>query len=301
MIKRNKKIENKKLKELISYLKTLKSVVVCYSGGVDSTFLLKSAVISLGRENVFAVIEDSILFPDWDKKFALKFLKKEKIKYKLIKNTQILNDSLFKSNPTDRCYYCKKHLFSEVRNFINEGVKGSRSGSGCVGNNPKVLQNGNKWNYILTATNYSDKKDIRPGLKAEKEENIISPLSLLKFTKEDIREASKELKIEGYWRASSACLASRIPFGEEIDEKKLKRVLMAEKFLRKLNINLVRVRLYNGSLSKIEVGSGEENKIIKNKERIINYFRRIEVEEIHLDLLGYKPAGMRFTKSIVER
>jgi len=183
---------NKKLEKLKEYIKKLKKVVVAYSGGVDSTFLLKIASDTLGKDNVIAAIGISPTFPEEERKFAEKFCKNNGIKYFLIKTEEFKNKK-FIENPPDRCFWCKKELFGKI-----EEIRGKYT-----------------FNFIIDGTNKDDESDYRPGEKAKKIYNVISPLKECGITKKDIREISKELDLPTWNKPQMACLASRIPYGEK--------------------------------------------------------------------------------------
>ncbi|HOK56529.1 MAG TPA: ATP-dependent sacrificial sulfur transferase LarE [bacterium] len=257
-----------KLKKLKDYLKKLKRVVIAYSGGVDSTFLLNVALNTLGKENVIAVIGISPTYPNEERKFAVNFCKENGIKYIEVE-TEEFKDSNFLKNPPDRCFWCKKELFGKIE---------------------EIRKNLN-FKYIIDGTNKDDEKDYRPGEKAKKIYNVISPLKECGFTKKDIRELSKELNLPTWNKPQMACLASRIPYGEKITEEKLKRINEGEKFLYSLGFKIVRIRDYN-ELARIEVDKNEIEKLIKFKEKIIEKLKKIGYKYITVDLEGYRTGSM---------
>ncbi|MCX7917447.1 MAG: ATP-dependent sacrificial sulfur transferase LarE [bacterium] len=259
---------NSKLKRLKEYLRKLKKVVVAYSGGVDSSFLLKVAFNTLGKENVIAVIGISPTYPIEERKFAENFCKKIGVKFIKIKTDEFENKN-FVSNTPERCYWCKKELFSkmeEIRKKIN-------------------------FAYIIDGTNKDDENDYRPGEKAKKIYNVISPLKECGFRKKEIRKLSKMMKLPTWNKPQMACLASRIPYGEKITKRKLKKIETGEKFLYSLGFRMVRIRDYNG-LVRIEVDKDEIKKIIKFKDKIINELKNLGYKYITLDLEGYRTGSM---------
>ncbi|MCX8095390.1 MAG: ATP-dependent sacrificial sulfur transferase LarE [Caldisericia bacterium] len=254
---------NKKLDELKNYLKNLNKVSIAFSGGVDSTFLLKVAHDTL-KENIISITIDTEFQKREEIEFVKNFTEENNIKSYILK-FNILEDEIIRKNPKDRCYFCKYKIFSEIKNFsINLG-----------------------FNNILDGTNYDDLSDYRPGLRALKELNIISPLLELKFTKEEIREISKQLNLKTWNKPPESCLATRVPFGEKITLEKLKMIEESENYLKSLGISLVRVRIMN-EYAKIEVLLNEIDIIYKNLEKITKKFKDIGFKGTLIDLEGYK-------------
>ncbi len=261
-------MENK-LRKLENILQELKSVVIAYSGGVDSTFLLSIAKKVLGK-NVIAVIATSPTYTAEELLLARKLTKKIKVKFKVIK-TDELQDKNFIKNPTNRCYFCKKELFSKL----------------------KEIKDKEKFENIIEGTNYDDTLDFRPGGQAKKEFGVISPLLLAKLTKEEIRYFSKKFKLRTHNKPSSACLASRIPYGEEITREKLSKINNAEIFIRNLGFNQVRVRLHQG-IARIEVEKDKIYKILNKgtREKILKKLKSQGFSYITIDLEGYRTGSM---------
>ncbi|MFN4226639.1 MAG: ATP-dependent sacrificial sulfur transferase LarE [Candidatus Ratteibacteria bacterium] len=258
----------KKLKKLKEYLKNLKKVVVAYSGGVDSSFLLKVAFDTLGKKNVIAVNAISPTYTEEERKFAEKFCKKFGIKLIQIKTDEFKNQN-FINNPPNRCFWCKKELFGKI----------------------EEIRKKYNFNFIIDGTNKDDEKDYRPGEKAKEIYNILSPLKECNIRKKEIRELSKKMDLPTWNKPQMACLASRIPYGEKITIEKLKRIEKAEKFLSTLKFKIIRVRDY-GQLARIEVEQDELKKIIEFKEKIIKKLKRIGYKYITVDLEGYRTGSM---------
>lgn len=258
-----------KLKKLENILQGLESVVVAYSGGVDSTFLLDIAKKVLGK-NVIAVIATSPTYTTEELLLARKIAKKIKVKLKVIK-TDELQDKNFIKNPANRCYFCKKELFSKL----------------------KEIKDKEKFENIIDGTNYDDKFDFRPGNLAKKEFGVISPLLDAKLTKEEIRYFSKKFKLSTHDKPSSACLASRIPYSEEITIDKLSKINNAEGLIRNLGFNQVRVRLHYG-IARIEVEKDKIDKILDKKirEKILKKLKNLGFNYITIDLQGYRTGSM---------
>lgn len=265
---------NTKLTRLKNILNTLKSVVIAYSGGVDSAFLLKVAADTLGKENVLAVTARSETYPYREFKEAKIFAKQIGARHKIIKTSE-LGIKGFKNNPMNRCYYCKKELFSKLKAIAKREVL----------------------NHCIDGTNYDDLKDIRYGRRAARELGVRSPLLEAKITKGDIRNFSKALRLKTWDKPSFACLASRFPYKSKITKEKLSIVEKAEAFLRALGIRQVRVRHY-GQLARIEVYP-EDIKILlgqKNAKKISQRFKKLGFLYTTVDLEGYRTGSMNRDK-----
>lgn len=259
-----------KLKKLQKILKPLKRVLIAYSGGVDSTFLLKVAVDTLGRENALAVTAKSETYPIREFKEAKALAGQIGARQKIIRTSELAIKG-FKNNPVNRCYYCKKELFSRL----------------------KDIARAEKLNYCLDGTNYDDLKDIRYGSIAARELGIKSPLVEAGITKKDIRRFSKCMDLRTWDKPSLACLASRFPHKSEITREKLNTVDKAEEFIRGLGIRQVRVRHY-GNTARIEV-MPKDIKILtrtQNTEKISRKFERLGFMHTSVDLKGYRTGSM---------
>lgn len=263
-------MKNIKLTKLRKILGELKSVVIAYSGGVDSTFLLKVAIDALGVENVLAVTASSETYPVREFKEAKALARQIGARHKII-NTSELAIKGFKNNPINRCYYCKKELFLKLKKIARqEGL-----------------------NYCIDGTNYDDLKDVRYGRFAAKELDIRSPLLEAKIAKDDIRRFSKAMGIRTWDKPSFACLASRFSYKSRITKEKLSTVDKAEEFLRRFGVRQVRVRHY-GKIARIEVYP-EDIKILiepKNAKKISNRFRQLGFKYTTVDLEGYRTGSM---------
>ncbi len=262
-----------KEKNLRNLIKNLGGVLVALSGGIDSSYLTLIAHQEL-KDKMKAITSISPSFPTSMKKVVQKFVEKFKIPHIFIE-TEEIKDPLYKQNNGLRCYACKKELFK------------------------KMNQIAKKENFyaIIEGTQGDDLKDERPGMKAAKEEGVLSPLILFDFKKEEIRQRAKDLGIEHFNLPESACLGSRIFQGEEITEEKLKMIDKGENFLRKLGFEKVRVRHHN-FLVRIEVEKNEIDKFFNEnlRERVIKYFKRIGFQFVTIDLEGYKRGGGNLRK-----
>lgn len=256
-----------KLKKLKALLKSMRSVLVAYSGGVDSTFLLKVAHDVLGP-GVLAVTAVSPTYPSDELVFARQTAKKLKARHRVI-YTGELKDKRFVANPANRCYFCKQELFSKLVRMARQ----------------------NRLNVVVDASNVSDETDIRPGNKAKQEFGIRSPLTEAGFTKADIRCASKRLNLSTWDKPSLACLASRIPYGTKVSGPLLRRIYRAESVLRRLGFKQVRVRHYN-NLCRIEVFKKDIPFLIERRNLIVAGLKKLGYNYVTVDLEGYHTGSM---------
>jgi len=261
-------MKNSKLRKLENALENLQSAVVAYSGGLDSTFLLKFAVDTLGRDNVVAVTARSATYPESEYKEARLLAKKIGARLVTI-HTNELKDERFMSNPVNRCYYCKAELFRKLSAIAKRYKKSA----------------------VLDGTNRDDLKDIRHGRKAAAEYDVRSPLLEAGLTKDDIRRFSKSLGLSTHDKPSFACLASRIPFGRAISVKDLAKVDRAEEFLKKSGLRQVRVRLH-GDIARIEVSGKDFAKAVRESGSITAHLKRLGFTYVTLDLAGYRTGSM---------
>jgi uncharacterized protein len=258
-----------KFERLKAILKKMGKVLVAYSGGVDSTFLLKVARDVL-NENVLAVIASSQTYPEQERKEARRLARKLNIHHRII-HTKELENPDFIANPPQRCYFCKKELFSKLRKIAKaEGIP-----------------------YILDGSNYDDRLDFRPGAKAAGELGIRSPLREAHLGKKEIRQLSRRFKLPTWSKPSLACLASRFPYYSDIETKSLKQVSRAENYLRKIGFSQIRVR-HHGRTARVEIEPDEFPRIIKKgvREAIVSNFKRLGYTYITLDLAGYRTGSM---------
>ncbi len=266
---------NSKLKKLETILKEMESVVLAYSGGVDSTFLLKVASDTLGKKNILAVIARSPTYTKSEYKEAKAIARKLKVKILTIETNEV-KQKQFKNNPVNRCYYCKKELFSQLQQIAKR----------------------QKINYVIDGTNWDDRRDYRPGQMAKEELKVRSPLKEARLTKKDIRGLSKKLGLATWNKPALACLASRFPYGEKIKEDKLKMVEWAEGCLRNLGLSQIRVRCYD-TTARIEVLPGEIDKLTRPpiRQNIVKRFKKLGFNYVSLDLEGYRTGSMNETLS----
>ncbi len=241
--------------------------MLAYSGGADSTFLLKVARQVLGSK-VLAVTANSPTYPKEELDFAKKTAKTLGVRHKIIRTFE-LKDKRFVANPLSRCYFCKKELFRRLKGLARKY----------------------KLNFVVDASNASDKKDFRPGNIAKREFKIRSPLEEAGFTKNDIRLLSKKFGLVTWDKPALACLASRIPYGKKISVKTLSRINRAESYLKKMGFKQVRLRHYD-DLCRIEVLKKDIPRLIYKRGLVVAKLKRLGYNYISLDLEGYRTGSL---------
>jgi uncharacterized protein len=260
---------DKKYSKLQNILYSMGEVVVAYSGGVDSTFLLKTAFDVLG-DKAIGVLAISPTFPSREYESAKEIAAKIGAKIEIIETRELENET-YRSNPVNRCYFCKDELFSKILVIAN--------------------QYGHK--NIVDGSNFDDINDHRPGLQALKEKGVRSPLQEACFTKNEIRKLSKQLRLPTWNKDSLACLSSRFPYGEEIVLNKLKRVDEMENFLTDLGFRNIRARDQKNTL-KIEVARKDIKRFASDelRETIVKKAKLLGYNYITVDLEGYRQGSL---------
>jgi len=258
----------KKIQKLRKILKSYKSVLVAFSGGTDSSFLLKAAIDFLGFDNVLAVTVKSEFIPK-------KKIKEAETMANFIgsawRSTEIpiLYKNHLNMNPPKRCYICKKTMLKHLKKIARkEGL-----------------------NQVVEGSIIEDKEKFRPGTKAIKELKVKSPLMEAEFTKPEIRKFSRKLSLPGWNQPSFTCLATRFPYKTRLTKKNLKRVEQAEDFLANKTFKKLRVR-HHGNIARIEIPEKDFDKLLSHRESIISELKKIGYDYITLDIEEYRSGSM---------
>lgn len=243
------------------------SAVIAFSGGVDSSFLAKVAYEVL-QNKCLAVTAISPTIPEREVLLAQRVAKEIGIPLEFVYPNELANEKFIHNSP-ERCYYCKHEIFGKIRELAR--LRG--------------------YNYVLDGSNYDDLKDYRPGMRALAELGIQSPLKEAQLTKEEIRALSKSLGLSTWEKPSSACLASRFPYGQTITKEKLAMVEKAENFLQGLGFKQLRVR-HHENLARIELEKCALGKALEKADLIVQKLKEIGYTYVTLDLEGYRTGSM---------
>ena len=269
----------KKYRHLQSILQEAGRVAVAYSSGVDSTFLLQTAVDVLGKDAVIAVTVKSCSFPKRELEESVSWCREQEIRHFIVESEELEIEG-FRQNPPDRCYLCKKEIFGKIISLAEkEGIT-----------------------YVAEGSNMDDTGDFRPGLRAIAQLKVKSPLREAGLYKEEIRDLSRMLGLPTAGKPSFACLASRFPYGEEITREKLKMVDQAEQLLMNLGFTQFRVRIH-GKLARIEVLPEALDTLFQEdlRQMVTERLQSFGFTWVTVDLKGYRTGSMNESLSAKEK
>jgi uncharacterized protein len=258
----------RRLRELEAIVAPYGSALVAFSGGVDSSLALAVAARALPKERVLAVTSNNETYLPSELGQAEALARSLGVEH-LVVNTRELDNPNYAKNPTNRCYFCKSTLYSDLRALAQE------KGYACV----------------VDGANKDDEGDYRPGRKAAKELDVVSPLATAGFGKAEVRELARYLGLSTWNKPALACLSSRFPYGQEITPEKLAQVARAEEFLRSKSYKQVRVR-HHGEIARLEVGPDELERAFREREEISTELKAAGFLYVTLDLAGYKSGSL---------
>ncbi|MEX2117508.1 MAG: ATP-dependent sacrificial sulfur transferase LarE [Bacteroidota bacterium] len=261
---------SQKYDSLKTALTDLGSVAIGFSGGIDSTLLIRVATDVLG-DKALAVIGRSETYPTREFEEAITLAKQFGSRYRVV-NTEETDDLKFRENPPNRCYFCKTELFTKLHKIAEE----------------------ERIRWVADGTIVDDLGDFRPGMKAKSENNVLSPLLDAGFTKDDVRKLARELGIPTWDKPSFACLSSRFPYGFGITKENLMKVDAAESFMRDNGFRFFRVRHHDDRTARLELGPQDFHRVFDDTFRatLVQHFKNLGYLYVTLDLQGFRSGSM---------
>jgi uncharacterized protein len=260
-----------RLAELENIVAPHGSALVAFSGGVDSSLALAVAARALPKERVLAVTSNNETYLPSELDLAEALARTLGVEH-LVVNTRELDNPNYASNPTNRCYFCKNTLYSDLKALAQE------KGYACV----------------VDGANKDDEGDYRPGRKAAKELDVVSPLAVAGMGKAEVRELAKHLELPTWDKPALACLSSRFPYGQEITPEKLAQVARAEEYMRRRGYGQVRVR-HHGEIARLEIGPDELERAFRERDEISTELKAAGFLYVALDLTGYESGSLNAT------
>ncbi|MBI5369547.1 MAG: ATP-dependent sacrificial sulfur transferase LarE [Planctomycetes bacterium] len=263
----------------LAALRALESVVVAYSGGIDSVLVARLALDALGPTRMLAVTGDSASLPPHERAEAARIARELGLPHEFVATGEVA-DPDYAANPSNRCYFCKTELYDKLHALA--AARGFR--------------------WIVNGTNRDDLGDYRPGLQAAEENRVRSPLVDAGFTKEDVRALAQRLGVSAWAKPASACLSSRVPYGTSITPELLARIAAAEDVLRRLGFRRFRVR-HHDAIARIELGTDELARVLEPalRREIVDSVRAAGYTFVTLDLLGYRTGSLNEALPVADR
>jgi pyridinium-3,5-biscarboxylic acid mononucleotide sulfurtransferase len=251
--------------QLVARLEALGSIVVAYSGGVDSAYLGITAARVLGDRSI-CITADSPSYPDRHRDLAIGTARAFQLRHEMVRTSEIDNPD-YRANPANRCYYCKHELYSHLTALARE--RGFAA--------------------VVDGSNADDRGDYRPGRQAAREFGVISPLDEVGLTKDEIRELARDAGMASWDEPASACLSSRIPYHSEVTEEKLRTIEAAERVLREIGFRVYRVR-HHDTIARLELGRDEIARAFEPETaaRIDRELRALGYAHVTVDVRGYR-------------